>query len=316
MDVLARIRKPKEASAPQGGVVPQGEEPPKGGRKRGGKRRVSISTVVMTIVLVVGLGIILYPTFSDWWNSFHQSRVIQSYTEAVEQTDKKTIDSMLKAAAEYNKGLVSDAGRFTMNGEERARYLSLLNLSGDGVMGFITIPSIGVNLPVYVSAHRGLPSAKLFTDLDKVVEGDIFMFTVLDEVLTYQVDQIRIVEPNDMSDLAIEKDKDYATLVTCTPYGINTHRILVRGHRIENISEATTVAAGAIQIPPYVAVPAVAIPLLFIYLLITLIRYRLRRPELDTQKALETVRKEAMGEDVLQDDVNKDGTDESTGEEE
>ena len=346
MDVLARIRKPKEASAPQGGVVPQGEEPPKGGRKRGGKRRVSISTVVMTIVLVVGLGIILYPTFSDWWNSFHQSRVIQNYTEAVEQTDKKTIDAMLKAAAEYNKGLVSDAGRFTMNDEERAEYLSLLNLSGDGVMGFITIPSIGVNLPIYhgvdethlqvavghiegsslpvggksthtvVSAHRGLPSAKLFTDLDKVVEGDIFMFTILDEVLTYQVDQIRIVEPSNMSDLAIEKDKDYATLVTCTPYGINTHRILVRGHRIENISEATTVAAGAIQIPPYVVVPAVAIPLLFIYLLITLIRYRLRRPELDTQKALETVRKEAMGEDVLQDDVNKNGTDESTGEKE
>ena len=281
----------------------------------------------MTIVLVVGLGIISYPTFSDWWNSFHQSRVIQNYTQAVEQTDKQTIDAMLKAATEYNGRLASDAGRFTMSDEERAEYRSLLNLMGDGVMGFITIPSIGVNLPIYhgvdethlqvavghiegsslpvggnsthtvVSAHRGLPSAKLFTDLDKVAEGDIFMFTVLDEVLTYQVDQIRIVEPSDMSDLAIEKDKDYATLVTCTPYGINTHRILVRGHRVDNVSDAASIAAGAVQIPAYIAIPAVAIPLLFVYLLVTLIVRKRRRPELDAQEALETVRKDIMGEE-------------------
>jgi sortase A len=206
-------------------------------------------------------------------------------------------------------------------------------------MGYVNIPSIGVNLPVYhgvdevhlqvavghiegsslpvggpsthcvVSAHRGLPSAKLFTDLDQVKEGDIFTFTVLDQTLTYEVDQIRIVEPNNLSDLEIQKDADYATLITCTPYGVNTHRMLVRGHRIENLSDRTVVPAGAVQIPVYVAVLAVGIPLLFVYLVFALIYYRRRRPELDTQKALETVRKHAM--DVQTDkNVASDGADE------
>lgn len=301
----------------------------KGGQKasRGKKpRRVSVSTVVLTIVLVVGLGIMAYPTFSDWWNSFHQSRAIQAYVEAVEDTDQKTIEAMLKAARKYNKKLAANPNRFHMSDADRDEYNSLLNLTGNGLMGYVQIPTIGVNLPIYhgvdethlqvavghiegsslpvggkgshvaISAHRGLPSAKLFTDLDKVVEGDIFTISILGTTITYEVDQIRIVEPSDMSSLTIDPKADLTTLVTCTPYGINTHRLLVRGHRVDNQTTTTTVPAGAVQIPVYIAIPAVAIPLLFVYLLITLIAYRLRRPELNKQEALEVVRKHAMGD--------------------
>ncbi len=345
MDVLARIRKPKQAASQASDDTQRGEIPRKGGRKPAGKRRMSISTIVMTMMLIVGLGIIAYPSFSDWWNSFHQSAVIQRYVEAVQETDPKQIEKMLQDARAYNETLVNNNGRFSMTNEESATYNALLNLTGNGVMGYVNIPSIGVNLPVYhgvdevhlqvavghiegsslpvggpsthcvVSAHRGLPSAKLFTDLDKVKEGDIFTFTVLDQTLTYEVDQIRIVEPSNMSDLEIQKDADYATLITCTPYAVNTHRLLVRGHRIENLSDRAVVPAGAVQIPPYIAMLAVAIPLLFVYLLGALIYYRHRHPELDEQKALDVVREHAMKMEA-----GKDGDDdknvESIGEKE
>ena len=346
MDVFGRIRKPKKASAPANDATPRDERSPQGGRKPAGKRRVSISTIIMTAVLVIGLGIMAYPTFSDWWNSYHQSRVIQTYNAAVEETDQATLDAMLQAARDYNARLVSNPGRFTMTDEERAEYASLLNLTGDGVIGYINIPSIGVNLPLYhgvdethlqvavghiegsslpvggesthsaVSAHRGLPRAKLFSDLDKVREGDIFTYTVLNQTITYEVDQIRIVEPNDMSDLVITEGADYSTLITCTPYGINTHRILVRGHRIENLSDRSTIPAGAVQIPGFIAVLAVAIPLLFVYLLGVLIYLRLRHPELDKEKALEAVRKHAMGQDGEQLADDNKGSNKPTSEKE
>ena len=346
MDVFGRIRKPKKASAPANDATPRDERSPQGGRKPAGKRRVSISTIIMTAVLVIGLGIMAYPTFSDWWNSYHQSRVIQTYNAAVEETDQATLDAMLQAARDYNARLVSNPGRFTMTDEERAEYASLLNLTGDGVIGYINIPSIGVNLPLYhgvdethlqvavghiegsslpvggesthsaVSAHRGLPRAKLFTDLDKMREGDIFTYTVLNQTITYEVDQIRIVEPNDMSDLVITEGADYSTLITCTPYGINTHRILVRGHRIENLSDRSTIPAGAVQIPGFIAVLAVAIPLLFVYLLGVLIYLRLRHPELDKEKALEAVRKHAMGQDGEQLADDNKGSNKPTSEKE
>lgn len=317
MGVLEGIKSRKKAS--------RGKKP----------RRVSLSTVVLTIVLVVGLGIMAYPTFSDWWNSFHQSRAIQAYVEAVAETDPKTVKAMFKAARRYNKRLANNPSRFRMSDAERDEYNSLLNLTGNGLIGYVQIPTIGVNLPIYhgvdethlqvavghiegsslpvggkgthmaISAHRGLPSAKLFTDLDKVVEGDIFLINVLDRTFTYEVDQIRIVEPTDMSGLTIDANKDLGTLITCTPYGINTHRLLVRGHRVDNQSTTTTVPAGAVQIPVYVAIPAVAIPLLFVYLLITLIMYRIRRPELNTQEALDAVRNIAMSEEK----PNKDAED-------
>ena len=346
MDVLGRIRKPKEASASSEDVTLNGNQPKKRGRKRGAKPKASISTIVMTVVLIIGMGIMAYPTFSDWWNSFHQSQAIAAYSEAVEGTDKETIDAMLQAAHEYNATLVGNDGRFTMTDDERSAYESLLNLTGNGMMGYINIPSIGVNLPIYhgvdethlqvavghiegsslpvggesthtvVSAHRGLPSAKLFSDLDKVREGDIFTYTVLNQTITYEVDQIRIVEPNDMSDLVITEGADYSTLITCTPYGINTHRILVRGHRIENLSDRSTIPAGAVQIPGFIAVLAVAIPLLFVYLLGVLVYLRMRHPELDKEKALEAVRKHAMGQDgeQLADDIK--GSNKPTSEKE
>lgn len=343
MGILERIRKPKGASAPQGDAAMHDESSGAGDRKPAGKRKVSISTVVMTIVLVIGLAIMAYPTFSDWWNSFHQSQAIAAYSVAVDETDPKKLEAMLQAAREYNARLATNGGRFTMTDAQRDEYNSLLNLTGNGMMGYISIPSIGVNLPIYhgvdethlqvavghiegsslpvggetthsvVSAHRGLPSAKLFTDLDKLSEGDIFIFTVLNQTITYQVDQIRIVEPSDMSDLAITQDADYATLITCTPYGINTHRLLVRGHRVENLEDSAAVAAGAVQIPAYIAVPAVAIPLLFVYLLFALLSRRFRRPELDTQKALDVVRAQAMGEDAPQDGDVSNENEESGG---
>ena len=294
------------------------------GTSRGkSKSKVSISTIVMSIVLVAGLGVMAYPTFSDWWNTFHQLRAITSYNEAVEKADPKQIEDILKAAQEYNNRLNSKSNRFSeMTPEERAEYESLLNLGGNGIIGVIQIPMIGVNLPVYhgvdesvlqvaighiegsslpvggtsthvaVSGHRGLPSAKLFSDLDQIKEGDIFTFTVLKETLTYEVDQIRIVEPTDMSDLAIEEGKDLATLITCTPYGVNTHRMLVRGHRVENLSDEAVVPVGAVQIPNYLAILAVAIPIVFVYLLGALIYYR-RRPRVNKQEALEAIREHA-----------------------
>lgn len=286
-------------------------------RKRKGP---SISSLIAAVIMIVGLGVIGYPTFSDWWNSYHQSRAIANYVQAVEQTDPKVIESMLKDAHDYNQRLLSKGNRYMMSDEEKAEYDSLLNLGGDGVMGFIQINIIGVNLPIYhgvdesvlqvaighiqgsslpvggasthaaVSGHRGLPSAKLFTDLDKLVEGDTFTITILNETMTYLIDQIRIVEPEDMSDLNIAQGEDYVTLITCTPYGINTHRMLVRGHRIENMADALAVPAEAVQIPSYIAVPAVAIPMLFVYLVITLIYLRIRKPEYDKEKVLQEIR--------------------------
>lgn len=198
--------------------------------------------------------------------------------------------------------LPQDSARFHPTEEDTARYQSLLNITGSGIMGYIEIPSIRVSLPIYhgvedtvlqiavghiegsslpvggadshcvVSGHRGLPSAKLFTNLDQLAEGDVFLLRVLDEVLTYQVDQIHIVEPDDVSLLEIEQGKDLCTLVTCTPYGVNSHRLLVRGHRIENQADASSirVTADAMQIEPVLVAPAVAAPmllLLFIWLL-------------------------------------------------
>lgn len=292
-----------------------------GGAKR--RRKVSVSTVVMTMVLVLGLCIISYPTVSDWWNSYHQSQAIATYIAAVEETDPKQIEAMLQAAHKYNEGLVNDPDRFTLTNEESADYNSLLNLTSNGLMGYVQIPSIGVNLPVYhgvdethlqvaighiegsslpvggegthvaVSGHRGLPSAKLFSDLDQLSDGDIFTFTVLNQTITYEVDQVRIVEPKDLSPLAIDAGKDYATLITCTPYGINTHRLLVRGHRVDNPSDQEVVPAGAVQIPKYIAIPAVAIPVLFVYLLVALVLHRRRRLPLDADEALDAIREHA-----------------------
>lgn len=257
------------------------------------------STILLIVILIIGLSLLLYPTFSDWWNSFHQSRAIASYTEQVANMDDEKYDEIWSEAWEYNQSLLENPNSFVLSDEQKEKYEQLLDVTGSGIMGYIEIPSIGVMLPVYhgtneavlqiavghlewtslpvggesshcvVSGHRGLPSAQLFTDLDKMVEGDIFVFHVLDEVLTYQVDQIRIVEPSETEDLMIVEGKDLCTLVTCTPYGVNSHRMLVRGHRIENIEaeKVVRVTADAIQIEPMIVAPFVAAPMLLLLLI-------------------------------------------------
>ena len=271
--------------------------------------RKHLSTIVLVILLLIGLSLLLYPTVSDYWNSFHQTRAIATYSENVAALDNASYDAILDAARQYNRNLCSRSNSFLLSEEQKAEYESLLDISGQGVMGYIEIPEIDVSLPIYhgtedpvlqvavghlewtslpvggesthcvLSGHRGLPSAKLFTDLDKLREGDTFLLRVLDEILTYEVDQILIVEPQDTAALEIAEGEDYCTLVTCTPYGINTHRLLVRGHRIDNIEEVKTVrvTADAVQIEPMLVAPAVAIPMLLILLILLLLPRRRKK---------------------------------------
>lgn len=272
--------------------------------------------VLVIIILAAGVGLLLYPTVSDKWNSYHQSRAIDSYKQAVENLSADEKAAMLEAARDYNERLAQTGVHFLLSEEERAEYESLLDVSGTGIMGYIDIPSLNVNLPIYhgvneevlqiaighlegtslpiggenthasVSGHRGLPSARLFTDLDQLEEGDIFTITVLDETITYRVDQIRIVLPEETSEMMIKQGEDYCTLITCTPYGVNTHRILVRGTRTENIADLSSIA-DAERIPVYLVMPAVGIPILFILLLLLLLKYRRKGPQLSGREMLE-----------------------------
>ena len=260
------------------------------------------STVLLIFIFIIGLSLLLYPSFADWWNSLHQSRAIASYSEEVANMDDDRYDEIWNAAWEYNRSLTERHNSFLLSDEQRAEYESLLNVGGTGVMGYIEVPAIDVTLPVYhgtdesvlqvaighldwtslpvggegshcvVSGHRGLPSARLFTDLDKVEIGDLILFRILDEVLTYEVDQILIVEPHETDDLLIQPGMDLCTLVTCTPYGINSHRMLVRGHRVENQAAARVVrvTADAIRIEPVIVAPLVAAPMLLAFLIVLL----------------------------------------------
>ena len=267
------------------------------------------TTIILLLILFIGLSLMLYPTFSNWWNSMHQTRAIAAYSEQVAQLDTVSYDQLWEDARAYNRSLLGRENTFLLSDEQKAEYDRLLDVSGLGIMGYIEIPSIQVTLPIYhgtdgavlqiavghlewtslpvggesthcvLSGHRGLPSARLFTDLDKLTVGDRFLFRVLDEVLTYEVDQILIVEPYDTAALRIEPGKDLCTLVTCTPYGINTHRLLVRGHRVENEREAQTVrvSSDAIQIEPYLVATVVAVPILLVLLIVLLIPKRRKK---------------------------------------
>ena len=267
------------------------------------KRKGSFITLFLVLILLAGLSLLLYPSASDYWNSIHQTRAIATYAEDVANLNQNQYDEIWAAAESYNAALTDRNNAFLLSDAQKAEYEQLLDVSGLGVMGYIEIPSIDCSLPIYhgteesvlqiavghlewsslpvggesthcvLSGHRGLPSAKLFTRLDKLQTGDIFMLRVLEEVLTYEVDQILIVEPQDTDALRIEEGKDYCTLVTCTPYGINTHRLLVRGHRIDNIEEAKVVrvTADAIQIEPLLVAPVMAIPILLLLMIILLL---------------------------------------------
>ena len=270
------------------------------------------TTIILILVFLVGLSLLLYPTFSDWWNSMHQSRAVASYVEQVANIDEDQYEQLWNDAWAYNADLANRENSYVLSDEQKEIYNRILDVGGTGIMGYIEIPSIGVTLPIYhgtdetvlqiavghlewtslpvggesshcvVSGHRGLPSAKLFTDLDKLVTGDVFMFRVLDEILTYEVDQILIVEPHETQALLVEEGKDLCTMITCTPYGVNSHRLLVRGHRIDNIEEsvAIRVTADAMQIEPIIVAPIVAIPMLLI-LLIGLLIPKPRKRRLD-----------------------------------
>lgn len=272
-------------------------------------KKRDFSTVILILVFLVGLSLLLYPSVSDYWNSFHQSRAIATYAEQVANIDNDRYTQLWEDARAYNQTLVGKQNRFQISEEEQETYESLLNVGGNGIIGYIEIAKIDCSLPIYhgtdegvlqiavghiegtslptggesthcvVSGHRGLPSAKLFTDLDKLIAGDTFVLRVLDETLTYEVDQILIVEPYELDALEIEEGRDYCTLVTCTPYGINTHRLLVRGHRVANAEEAVQirVTADAIQIEPLLIAPLVAVPMLLILLVVLLVSTRKKR---------------------------------------
>ena len=270
------------------------------------KKGNHLITILLVLIFLLGLSLLLYPAVSDYWNSKHQTRAIAVYSEEVSGLDKEQYQALWADAAAYNASLRERDNAYLLTEEQKAAYEQLLNVSGLGIMGYIEIPSIDCSLPIYhgteesvlqiaighlewsslpvggesthcvLSGHRGLPSAKLFTNLDKLQEGDVFLLRVLDEVLTYEVDQILIVEPQEIAALQIAEEEDYCTLVTCTPYGINTHRLLVRGHRIENAPEArlVRVTADAVQIEPLLVAPIVALPMLLLLLILLLLPKR------------------------------------------
>lgn len=249
----------------------------------------SLSNLLMGIALAVGTFLLVYPKASDYWNSFTQSQSIMGYAEQVAQMSAAEYAKFISEAEEYNAKLAENGNEWHMTQGQKKVYESRLTFDSSGVMGYIDIPKISVKLPIYhgtsdavlqtsighlaesslpvggkgshcvLSGHRGLPSAKLFSDLDKMAQGDTFTLSVLNETYTYQVDQIRVVEPTDIRELTINPDMDLCTLVTCTPYGINSHRLLVRGHRVKNVHGDAKVVADAMQIEPVHVAPFIMI---------------------------------------------------------
>jgi len=272
------------------------------------------STLILFGVFLIGLLIFLYPSIADYWNSFHQTRAIMSYSETVSKMSSEDYEKEIHEALNYNAELAKEGINWNMSDSDIEVYNDVLNFTGNGNMGYIKIDKIKVMLPIYhgmsesvlqtsighiegtsfpvgaysydyekgrvtdpsdgshcvLSGHRGLPSAKLFSDLDKLVEGDTFNLNILGETYTYQVDQIRVVLPTDLSEIQIVEGKDYCTLVACTPYGINTHRLLVRGHRVDNPQGDVAVVADAMIIDSVYVAPFIAAPIILILILIVL----------------------------------------------
>lgn len=269
----------------------------------------NFSTIILIVIFFVGLSLLLYPSFADYWNSMTQSRAIASYIEQVSSIDDDQYAELWDAAFAYNASLLERSNSYLLSEQQQQEYEALLDVSGLGIMGYIEVPSIGVELPIYhgtadsvlqiavghlewtslpvggesshcvLSGHRGLPSARLFTDLDQLVVGDTFMLHVLDETLTYEIDQIRIVLPEETDELLIQEGEDLCTLVTCTPYGVNSHRLLVRGHRVENAEEAVTVrvTADAVVIDRLIVAPFVLAPMLLLLLIALLVTTRKKK---------------------------------------
>ena len=264
------------------------------------KSKIGLLLVLMLFVGICGL---LYPSVSQYWNTKTQSRAVTNYQDILASLRPEDYTAYFDAAHQYNRDLMALSDPLA-DYDRLNNYDTVLNISGSGVMGFITIAKIGVEIPIYhsvgsevlniacghmegtslpvggesthcvLSAHRGLPHAKLFTELDKMEEGDTFTITVLNQTLTYQVDQIKVVRPNDIDDIQIAEGEDLCTLLTCTPYGINSHRLLVRGTRIENAAPQLYVTSNAYKIDSLVATPVVAAPILLILLIVLMVKYR------------------------------------------
>ena len=277
----------------------------------------NLFTVVMAAGLLAGIGLLLYPSVANYWNSFHQTRAIMGYQESVSSMTAEDYRLILKEARAYNKKLADSGIIWNMNELQRKEYNSKLKIDGTEVMSYISLPKFHIRVPIYhgtdesvlqiaighiegsslpvggksthclISGHRGLPSARLFTDLDKVKEGDTWTITTLNETCTYECDQIRIVEPDDLSELQIIKGQDLCTLITCTPYGVNTHRLLIRGHRIPNADGAADLTADAIQIEPIYVAPVMAVPALIILLIVMLLSAR-HAKLYDTRKTVQS----------------------------
>ena len=263
------------------------------------------TVIFMTIGFLVGICVLLYPAFSDFWNSITQSRAITDYESVLDNLDENEYSAIFERAHAYNKALY-ETNYPLMDYKNVPGYYDTLRITDNDMIGYLKIDRIGVELPIYhgtsddvlnrgvghlegsslpiggenthsiMSAHRGLPSSKLFTDLDRMEIGDTFQIIILDQVLTYQVDFIKVIEPTDVSDLQIIEGGDYCTLFTCTPYGINTHRLLVRGVRIETIKEKPIIYVSneAFRIEPLLVTPAVAAPMLLVLLIHLLVKYR------------------------------------------
>ena len=272
------------------------------------------STIILVLILLIGLSLILYPSFSDWWNSMHQSRAIANYDAILTEMEAEDYSHLFEAALAYNLAL-AEVDFPLMYYDEVEGYFDLLDVTGTGIMGYIDIPKIDIQSPIYhgtsegvlqiavghiqgsslptggvgthcaLSAHRGLPTAVLVTHLDRMEIGDTFYFTILDRTITYEVDEIRIVEPNDTSLIRIADGKDYCTLLTCTPFGINTQRLLVRGHQID-ATQTRNIYIGneAYRIKPLIVMPIVALPIIFVLLIYVMVA---------------PVKKETLGEDLL-----------------
>jgi len=270
------------------------------------------STIILLISFFIGLSVLLYPSISSYWNSKTQSEAIVDYESMLAQYKPEDYTAIFEAADEYNKKLLQLEYPL-LEHNKLSDYHSILNVSSTGMMGYITVPKISQELPVYhgtsdsvlsvavghlqgtslpvggksthsvVSAHRGLPTAVLFTHLDRMEVGDTFYFTILDRTITYEVDQIRIVEPDDTSLIQIAEGKDYCTLLTCTPYSINTQRLLVRGHQVDATQTRNIyIANEAYRIEPLIVMPIVALPIIFVLLIYVMVA---------------PVKKETLGED-------------------
>ena len=261
----------------------------------------------MVCGMLAGVFLLLYPSVANYWNSFHQTRAISEYSEVVSTMDRDDQKKIIESAREYNARLAETGMLWNMSESQRAAYNSELSVDGSNVMAVVSIPKFHIRCPIYhgtdesvlqiavghlecsslpvggedthtiVSGHRGLPSARLFTDIDKIKEGDTWTISVLNETLTYECDQIRIVLPDDLSALNIEEGKDLCTLVTCTPYGINTHRLLVRGHRVPNANGSADVTADAIQTEPVFVALFLAVPVIILIVILFLISSRRAR---------------------------------------